>query len=153
MSYEIDRKIAEGSDFDKLLGSYDKLVKTAEFTPKNTKNINDFDSAGEMMKYMEKLGWRNSFYDNVPRDVVDESMKNIQSFNQRLYIEENGIAEEIARRLEALKTTAEMENYYGTDTKHDLDTYSDQGYDELINGLEDDDFKVDLSYDEEVDDA
>lgn len=153
MSYEIDRKIAEGSDFDKLLSSYDKLVKTAEFTPKNTKNINDFDTCGEMMKYMEKIGWRNQFYDDVPRDVVDESIKNIQSFNQRLYIEENGIAEEIARRLEALKTTAEMENYFGTDTKHDLDGYADQGYDELINGLEDDDFKVDLSDEEGVDDV
>jgi hypothetical protein len=41
MSYEIDRRIAEGTDFDKLLSSYDKLVKSAEFTPKNVKNIND----------------------------------------------------------------------------------------------------------------
>ena len=49
MSYEIDRRIEEGSDFDKLLSSYDKLVKAAEFTPKNVKNINDFDTFGEAM--------------------------------------------------------------------------------------------------------
>lgn len=50
ISYEIDQRIAEGSDFDKLLSSYDKLVKTAEFTPKNVKNLNDFDSCGELIK-------------------------------------------------------------------------------------------------------
>jgi hypothetical protein len=59
------------------LTSYDKLVKTAEFTPKNVKNINDFDSVGELIKWLEKKGWHNTFYDNVTRDVVDETMKNI----------------------------------------------------------------------------
>ena len=39
MSYEIDNRIREGSDFDKLLASYDRLVKTAEFTQKKVKNI------------------------------------------------------------------------------------------------------------------
>jgi molybdopterin converting factor small subunit len=77
MSYEIDCRIREGADFDKLLASYDKLVKTAEFTPKNVKNINDFDSVGELIKWLEKKGWRNKFYDNVTRDVVDETIKNI----------------------------------------------------------------------------
>lgn len=144
MSYELDRRIAEGGDFDKLLTSYDKLVKTAEFTPKNSKNLNDFDTCGEMIKYMEKKGWRNNFYDDVTRDVVDETLKNIQAFNQRLYTEETGMADEIARRCEMLKTTTEMENYYQTDQKYDLDTFSDAGYNELMRGLEEDEFKVDL---------
>ena len=47
ISSEIDRRIRDGEDFDKLLKSYDTLVKAADFTPKNTKNINDFDSIGE----------------------------------------------------------------------------------------------------------
>jgi hypothetical protein len=76
MSYEVDRRIEEGSDFDKLLSSYDKLVKAAEFTPKNVKNINDFDTFGEAIKWLEKRGWRNTFYDNVTRDIVDETIKN-----------------------------------------------------------------------------
>jgi hypothetical protein len=81
MSYEIDRRIAAGDDFDKLLGSYDKMVKAAEFTPKNVKNINDFDTFGEATRWMEKVGWRNKFYDDVTRDIVDESIKNFQAFN------------------------------------------------------------------------
>jgi len=149
MSYEIDRRIAAGDDFDKLLASYDKMVKAAEFTPKNVKNINDFDTFGEATRWMEKRGWRNKFYDKVTRDIVDESMKNFQAFNQRLYTNESAIPEEIARRLEALKTTAEMENYYETDTDHDLDAFEQEGYEQLIHDSANEEFMVDLDSEDE----
>ena len=134
MSYEIDRRIEEGTDFDKLLASYDKLVKAAEFTPKNVKNINDFDSVGELIKWLEKRGWHNTFYDDVPRDIVDETMQNFQAFNQRLYTNESGIGEQITERLNNLKNVAliEKESYYGTDTEYDLDGYENDGYRQLI---------------------
>lgn len=143
MSYEIDCRIREGSDFDKLLSSYDKLIKAAEFTPKNVKNINDFDTAGEMVKWMEKNGWKNRFYDRVTRDVVDETMKNLENFNQRLYTNESGIGDEITRRIEALKTAKEIENYYDVNKEYDLDKYDDDGYAALMLD-QDDDFEVDL---------
>ena len=47
ISLELESRIRAGVDFDKLLSSYDKLVKVAEFTPKNVKNANDFDSVGK----------------------------------------------------------------------------------------------------------
>lgn len=147
MSYEIDRRIAGGEDFDKLLASYDKMVKAAEFTPKNVKNINDFDTFGEATRWMEKSGWRNQFYDDVTRDIVDESMKNFQAFNQRLYTNESGIPEEIARRIEQLKNISELENkenYYETDNSYDLDKFEQDGYEALIHDTIDEDFKVDL---------
>ena len=146
MSYEIDRRIEEGTDFDKLLASYDKLVKAAEFTPKNVKNINDFDTFGEAAKWMEKNGWRNRFYDNVTRDIVDETIKNFQSFVQRLYTNESNIGDEVTRRIESLKNVAALEkgdNYYGTDAEHDLDSFEREGYEVTFDG-EDDDFNVDL---------
>lgn len=150
MSYEIDRRIEEGSDFDKLLSSYDKLVKAAEFTPKNVKNINDFDTFGEAVKWMEKNGWRNRFYDNVSRDVVDETMKNFQGFVQRLYTNESSIGDEVTRRLEALKTTAQLErdDYYGTNKEYDLDQFEREGYEVTFEG-ESDEFHIDLEGDEE----
>lgn len=143
MSYEIDRRIASGEDFDKLLASYDKAVKLAEFTPKNVKNLNDFDSTGELFKWLEKKGWRCSFYDKVTRDVVDETIKNIQNFNQRLYTNETGMGDEITRRIEALKSarTLEDNNYYGTDVVADLDKYDNDGYEKLIK---DEDFAIDI---------
>jgi hypothetical protein len=145
MSYEVDRRIEEGSDFDKLLASYDKLVKAAEFTPKNVKNINDFDTFGEAIKWLEKNGWRNTFYDNVTRDIVDETLKNFQSFNQRLYTNESGMGEEITRRIEALKTTAALEhdNYYGTDKEQDLDAFEREGFEIEFEG-DSDEFEVEV---------
>jgi hypothetical protein len=117
-----------------LLSSYDKLIKAADFTPKNVKNINDFDSVGELIKWLEKKGWKNSFYDDVPRDIVDETMKNFQAFNQRLYTNESGIGEQITERLNNLKNVAliEQESYYGTDAEYDLDNYENDGYSALV---------------------
>ena len=138
MSYEVDRRIEEGSDFDKLLSSYDKLVKAAEFTPKNVKNINDFDTFGEAIKWLEKKGWRNNFYDNVTRDIVDETIKNFQNFNQRLYTNESGIGEQITERINALKQAKQIEeeSYYGTNKSYDLDAYDDEGYSALVKDEE-----------------
>lgn len=156
ISYEVDKRIEEGADFDKLLGSYDKLVKIAEFTPKNAKNINDFDTVGEVLRWMEKRGWRNRFYDRVTRDIVDETIKNFQNFNQRLYINESGIGEEISRRIEALEAAKKLEqradsvydeSYYGTDKEYELDTYDTEGFADLFR--EEDDFDADLSGDDD----
>ena len=141
ISLEIDSRIREGSDFDKILSSYDKLVKVAEFTPKNVKNATDFDSVGEVFRWLEKRGWVSKFYDGVTQDVVDETMKNIMNFNQRLYVNESGITEEIERRLSALKNAQELENYYNTDKEYDLDEYDNAGYDELMKN---EDFQVEL---------
>ena len=84
LSLEIDKRIRAGDkDVDKFLSSYDKIVKTADFTPKSVKNATDFDSIGELMFWLEKRGHQNKFYDNTTRDVIDETLKNIEAWNQR----------------------------------------------------------------------
>lgn len=140
MSYELDRRINEGSDFDKLLSSYDKMIKAAEFTPKNVKNINDFDSCGEVIKWMEKNGWRNQFYDDVSRDIVDETLKNIEASNQRLYTNESNIGEDITNRIKSLQNVQKMENYYDTNKDYDLEEYGDEVYDETFAADEKEEF-------------
>ena len=62
---------------------------------------------------------------------MDESIKNIQSFNQRLYTNESTISEEITRRIEALKNT-EADSYYHMDKYDDLEEYDQEGYEELF---------------------
>lgn len=141
ISLDIDSRIRGGADFDKILSSYDKLVKTAEFTPKNVKNASDFESTGELIRWLEKRGFKNKFYDNVTRDIVDETIKNIQSYNQRLYTNESGIGDEITRRIEALNSIKEMENYYDTGREYDLDEFDNDGYEQLMK----DEFVADLS--------
>ena len=131
LSLEIDTRIRAGDkDVDKFLSSYDKLVKTAEFTPKNTKNAVDFDSFAEVGLWLEKRGHQNKFYDNVTRDVIDESLKNIENYNQRLYINEGGIGEEITQRLQALQNANEMEeNVFDIQPDFNPDEYDNEGFD------------------------
>lgn len=129
ISLLIEQRIRAGEDFDKLLGSYEKLTKIADFTPKNARNVNDFDSVGELFAWLEKRGWVNRFYDNVPQDIVDNTMKNMQTYTRNLYINETSISEEIDRRLEALKAVNALENkYYDDDKVEDYDKYELEGY-------------------------
>lgn len=144
ISLEIDSRIRGGADFDKLLASYDKLVKTAEFTPKNVKNATDFESVAELFRWLERRGWKNKFFDGVTRDIVDETMKNVQNFTQRLYTNETGLSEEIDRRIQALQSAAELEDYYDTNKEYDLDEYDNEGYAGL---MKDEDFNPDLDGD------
>lgn len=130
ISLEIDSRIRAGDkEVDKFLSSYDKLVKIADFTPKNTKNAVDFDSFAEVGMWLEKRGRQNKFYDNVTRDVIDETLKNIEAYNQRLYINEGGIGDEITQRINALQHANEMEeNVFNLQQEFDLDEYENDGF-------------------------
>lgn len=130
ISLEIDSRIRAGDkDVDKFLSSYEKLVKIAEFTPKNTKNAVDFDSFAEVALWLEKRGRVNKFYDNTTRDVIDETLKNIENYNQRLYINEGGIGDEITERLKILNTSsANEDSIYDIQQEYDLDEYDNAGF-------------------------
>ena len=129
LSLEIDNRIRAGDkEVDKFMSSYDKIIKSAEFTPKNAKNATDFDSFAEVAYWLEKRGRQNKFYDNVTRDILDETLKNIEAYNQRLYINEGGIGEEITQRLNALHNvnSLEHENFYGAQPDFDIDEYENE---------------------------
>lgn len=128
ISLEMDSRIREGAEFDKLMSSYDKLVKTSGLTPKNVKNSTDFESLGEFFHWLEKRGWRNHYYTDAPRDIVDSTIENIQNYNRRLYTNENGIGEEITNRIEALKAINDMEDVYDIEDAMDADRYENEGY-------------------------
>lgn len=131
LSLEIDKRIRAGDkEVDKFMSSYDKIIKSAEFTPKNAKNATDFDSFAEVAYWLEKRGRQNKFYDNVTRDVLDETLKNIEAYNQRLYINEGGIGEAITERLTALQNAnaLEQESVYNTQVDFDEDEYSNEAY-------------------------
>lgn len=138
LSLEIDNRIKAGDkEVDKFMASYDKIIKSAEFTPKNAKNATDFDSFAEVAYWLEKHGKINKFYDGTTRDVIDESLKNIENYNQRLYINEGGIGEEITTRLEALKNANALENnsnVYDIQPEFNTDEYDNDAY--IIDGEE-----------------
>ena len=130
LSLEIDNRIRAGDkEVDKFMSSYDKIIKSAEFTPKNAKNATDFDSFAEVAYWLEKHGKINKFYDNVTRDVIDESLKNIENYNQRLYVNEGGIGDDITERLRALNSVNSMEkseDLYDIQPNFDPDEYDNE---------------------------
>ena len=146
LSLVIDEQIRAGNkDVEKFLSSYDKLVKTAEFTPKNSKNAVDFDSIAEVWFWLEKKGKENLFYDGVTRDVIDEAIKNIQSYNRKLYINEGGLGEEITDRIKALELADSIYNPVEGESKYGLgDNFDEEAYDNAGYTFEDeeDDFVI-----------
>lgn len=113
ISLLIEQRIRANEDIDKLLGSYEKLVKIGGFTPKNVKNASDFESVGELYAWLEKRGWKPKYCTDVKRDIVDQTIADIQNYCQKLYINEPSMGEEITKRIEALKTASELEDNYG----------------------------------------
>lgn len=109
ISLIIEDKIREGADFSKDLKAYDELAKLANLTPKNVKEANEFDSMGEVFAYMEQTGTKLPYYDDVVRDEVDYSMKNMMNYLRYLYTNETGVAEEIEHRIENLRVAAQLE--------------------------------------------
>lgn len=109
ISLTIDERIRSGTDFDKMMSSYEKLTKIADFNPKNNKSDNDLSSMGEVVAWLEKRGWINHWYDGAKRDIVDEVIHSNQAFVQRLYTDETGIGDEITERIQQLKIAMELD--------------------------------------------
>lgn len=128
ISFIIEGKIRAGADFSKELKSYDDLAKSANLTPKNIKEANEFDSFGEVYAYLEKTGWENLYYDGAVRDEVDQTEKNMKNWLRALYVGETGIAEDIEERIKELKNVDKAINRQ-TDDK------------ELLNFLQSQEFK------------
>ena len=145
VSLTIDERIRAGNDFDKLMASYEKLTKVADFTPKNAKTDSDFSSMGEIVAWLEKRGWLNPWYDDANKDIVDEVIHSNQAFLQRLYTNESNLGEEISERIEQLKIAAELDKkdtdleYKRVDVETffeldevDLEAHDNNAYEELV---------------------
>lgn len=128
----IDEKIRAGSSYKELMDSYEKLIKAADLTPKNTKNSNDFDSTGEVFDYLESIGWQNKFYDGARRDEVDETIRNMQNWTRKLCIGESTMTEDILQKLNNLSGFNENDNTdydafdYGFNEQEALDILKEQ---------------------------
>ena len=88
------------------------------------------------------------------RGIFDETIKNIQAYNQRLYTNESGLGEEITRRIEALERAKKLEGaeqsfeerYYGESadvSDNEADLYETEGYKELLS-MDGDDFEAEV---------
>lgn len=56
LSLMADRELAKGQPGDKFFKAYNELAKASDFSPKTAKNVGDFESCGELFKWLEKNG-------------------------------------------------------------------------------------------------
>lgn len=138
ISLVIEDKIRSGIDFTKDLKAYDELAKLANLTPKNVKEANEFDSFGEVFAYMEKTGTVLPYYDDVVRDEVDYTIKNMKNWLRYLYVNETGVGDEIDQRIENLKTAAALED----------EEFDEKDFRQYIKSVDEDDeedeFRIDV---------
>lgn len=145
LSIRISQKISSGGDVDKDITSYDKLMKSNGFTTENVKNMSDFESVGELVAYLEKTGWKNPYYDDVPKDVVDTTISNIQAYTRRLIMGETNLKESVEQKLAALGMADAGEFELG---EEELARYDNDGFMEIEVSIDDEDERRGFEVDE-----
>lgn len=94
MSVALDRAIVDGDakEINDLSKAYQSFIKTAKIDDLITASSQDvISNVAQLVEYIEKQGFEFTFYDNVDRDIVDRTLKDIQTFLQRLVLDNTGL--------------------------------------------------------------
>lgn len=130
----IDIDDIEGSQ--KILRTYDTLMKSARFTAQQDKDDHGdgVDSIGEIVAVCEKDGFIPKFYENNPRDRVDDVLKDFKLYVSKLIENEPDLVAQIER---AVKTMS------ADDSKKDLadgEMADEDLFADNVMNVDDDDF-------------
>lgn len=109
LTLQIKKGLRKGIETKKLMDARDNIIKIAEFTATNAKNVSDFDSVGELFLYLYRLGWRPNWA-KEKKDVVDITMHNVQQYLKRLVIGEGNLAEQVELREESYAVSQKLED-------------------------------------------
>lgn len=104
----IKKGLRAGVDIKKDMDARDNIIKIAKFDAANSKSAADFESVGELMVYYGKKGWHPSWH-NEPRDSIDFLMKDIQTYLQRLVVNEGTFADQVEEKRKAFNTAEKIE--------------------------------------------
>jgi hypothetical protein len=107
MSIALDRAILNGDskEINELSKAYQNFVKTAKIDDLITASSQDvISNVAQLVKFIEDEGFQFQYYDDVDRDIVDKSMKDIQQFLQRLVLDSTGLESVFETISSALKT-------------------------------------------------
>ena len=90
--------IGDVDSFQKLSRTYDSLRKSCKFTAaQNKEEKGDFvDCVGQIVAYCEKEGGKIPRFDiSVPRDIVDEDIKDMKNYTRSLIYEDSALAQQV----------------------------------------------------------
>ena len=94
MSVALDRAIvsSESKEINELSKAYQNFVKTAKIDDLITASSQDvIANVAQLVQYIEDRGYQFNYYDNVDRDIVDKSIKDMQNFIRRLVLDATGL--------------------------------------------------------------
>lgn len=118
ISLEMDKNIANGAQgIEKLVSAYNKIKESGGFSADKASGADDFSSVSELVCFMEKNGWVKKFHNDETNDIVDNTIKNMQSYISRLYSSEASISDQIESKLQ----TKRRLDYLEEETFEDFD--------------------------------
>ena len=94
MSVALDRAIvsSDSKEINELSKAYQNFVKTAKIDDLITASSQDvISNVAQLVQFIEDQGYQFKFYDDVDRDIVDKSLKDMQMFIQRLVLDATGL--------------------------------------------------------------
>lgn len=144
MSVALDRAIINGDskEINELSKSYQNFVKTAKIEDLITASSQDvISNVAQLVKFIEDEGFEFKYYDNVDRDIVDKSLKDIQAFLQRLVLDATGLESVF----ESINTALKKEDA----VKKDAESFEKVPLEELYQAALDDKNK---DFDKELED-
>ena len=94
MSVALDKAISnmDSKEINELSKAYQNFVKTAKIDDLIEAASQDvISNVAQLVEYIENNGYQFKFYDDVDRDIVDKSLKDIQQFIRRLVSDATGL--------------------------------------------------------------
>lgn len=110
---------------------YDSLMKSGKFTAaQNKAESGEFvDSIGELVAVCEKEGYIERYYVDEPKDKVDEVLKDLESYTNRLVRDELNLGNLIENALKSMKDTeAREEDEDDDDLFSEFEEEDNEGY-------------------------
>ena len=156
MSIALDNAIMAGDskEINDLSKAYQNFVKTAKIDDLITASSQDvISNVAQLVQYIEDNDFQFQFYDNVDRDIVDKSLKDIQQTIRRLVLDATGtelrtildtitasqkVEEAISKDNESYEKVS-LEDLYENHLKKENDEFDKELEQEMDLELEDDD--------------
>lgn len=94
ISLQLDKAIAAGDSkgIKELSSAYSSFTKTAQIDDIITSANSDvIASVADLGQFIEECGGEFTFYDNVPRDIVDKTINDLKDYTRTLVTEATGL--------------------------------------------------------------
>ena len=148
--------IGDIEGFQKMSKVYDSLMKSGKFTAQQNKEEHGefIDSIGELVALCEKEGFIPRYYVDEPKDKVDRTLADLQSYTRDLINEETNLSSMIEHALKEIERDKENEAKLDADGEDDDDAFEEQLFsDQSEKLLQDEDYSEFSEFEDELAEA